>query len=81
MTPRSKPKRPEAGWNFDNSYARLPEAFYVRRNPVPVRAPKLVVFNVPLALDLGLNPEVLQNEEGDDLFAGKLKQKLFFCIS
>jgi hypothetical protein len=25
------------GWNFDNSYARLPETLFVRLNPVPVR--------------------------------------------
>jgi hypothetical protein len=45
MTLSSRQNRPDAGWKFDNSYARLPEAFYVRLNPVPVRTPKLVVFN------------------------------------
>ena len=56
MTPSSGPNRPDAGWTFDNSYARLPEAFYVRLNPVPVRAPKLVVFNKPLARVFGTEP-------------------------
>ena len=70
MTPSSGPNRPDAGWTFDNSYARLPETFYVRLNPVPVRAPKLVVFNKPLARSLGLNPEALQGEEGAAVFAG-----------
>jgi serine/tyrosine/threonine adenylyltransferase len=70
MTPDNIPSRPEAGWNFDNSYARLPEAFYVRQNPVPVRAPELVVFNVPLAQALGLEPDALQGGEGANLFAG-----------
>ena len=55
MTPSSRQNRPDAGWKFENSYARLPEAFYVRLNPVPVRAPKLVVFNEALAQFLGLN--------------------------
>jgi serine/tyrosine/threonine adenylyltransferase len=59
-----------AGWNFDNSYARLPEAFYVRLNPVPVRAPKIVVFNTALARFLGLNPGALHGEEGAAVFAG-----------
>ena len=45
MTPNSSQNRPDAGWRFDNSYARLPEAFYVRLDPVPVRTPKLVIFN------------------------------------
>ena len=70
MTPSSGPNRPDAGWTFDNSYTRLPEAFYVRLNPVPVRAPKLVVFNKPLAVSLGLNPEALQGDEGAAVFAG-----------
>jgi hypothetical protein len=48
----------DVGWNFDNSYARLPEVFYVRLNPVPVRTPKLVVFNGALAqfLSKGVKP-------------------------
>ena len=70
MSPSNIPNRPDAGWNFDNSYARLPEAFYVRQNPLPVPAPELVVFNVPLAHVLGLNPDALQNEEGAALLAG-----------
>jgi hypothetical protein len=43
MTPSSRQNCPDAGWNFDNSCAQLPEAFYVRLNPVPVRAPKLII--------------------------------------
>jgi uncharacterized protein YdiU (UPF0061 family) len=62
--------RPDPGWNFDNSYARLPEAFYVRLNPVPVRAPKLVIFNAVLARFLGLNPDGLTGGERAAIFAG-----------
>jgi len=62
--------RPGAGWKFDNSYARLPEAFYARLNPVPVPAPKLVVFNEALAQFLGLDPEALKGEEGAAVFSG-----------
>jgi len=36
-------------WNFDNSYARLPEFFYTILRPTPVSDPGLVVFNDPLA--------------------------------
>ncbi len=62
--------RSNAGWKFDNSYARLPETFYVRLNPVPVRAPQLVVFNEPLAPFLGLNPDALQGDAGAAAFSG-----------
>jgi uncharacterized protein YdiU (UPF0061 family) len=67
MMPSSRQNRPDAGWKFDNSYARLPEAFYVQLNPVPVRTPKLVVFNGALAQFLGLKPDTLK---GDAVFSG-----------
>ena len=70
MTLSRKQNRPDAGWNFDNSYAQLPEAFYVRLNPVPVRTPKLVIFNEALAQFLGLNPDALKGEEGAAVFSG-----------
>jgi uncharacterized protein YdiU (UPF0061 family) len=70
ITPSSRPNRPDAGWNFDNSYARLPQAFHVRLNPVPVREPKLVLFNEALARFLGLNPDVLKGDEGVAVFSG-----------
>jgi uncharacterized protein YdiU (UPF0061 family) len=70
MTHSNRQNRPDAGWNFENSYARLPEAFYVRLNPVPVRTPKLVVFNVALAQFLGLNPDALNGNEGTAVLSG-----------
>jgi uncharacterized protein YdiU (UPF0061 family) len=70
MTPSSRQNRLDAGWKFENSYARLPEAFYARLNPVPVRAPKLVVFNAALAQFLGLNPDALKGCEGAAIFSG-----------
>jgi uncharacterized protein YdiU (UPF0061 family) len=39
-------------------------------DPVPVRKPKLVVFNVALAQFLGLNPDVLKGDEGAAVFSG-----------
>ncbi|HDQ40895.1 MAG TPA: YdiU family protein [Desulfonatronum sp.] len=59
----------EAGWNFDNTYARLPEAFFARLDPVPVRAPRLVILNRPLAQELGLNAPNME-KEGAGLFSG-----------
>ena len=49
---------------FDNSYARLPEAFFTPQRPEPVRAPRLVAWNGGLARLLGLP------ETGDPQFAG-----------
>ena len=41
---------------FDNSYARLPEQFYTKLAPTPVKSPKLRAWNDALASDLGLPP-------------------------
>ncbi|KKI92970.1 hypothetical protein WQ54_06965 [Bacillus sp. SA1-12] len=60
----------EAGWNLDNSYARLPKLFFTGHNPTAVDSPKLVKFNEPLAATLGLNVKDLQSEEGVEVFAG-----------
>ena len=63
-------KNNEAGWNFDNSYATLPQVFFTITNPVPVQNPNLVVFNERLAESLGLNEEMLNTKEGAVVFAG-----------
>lgn len=60
----------KAGWNFDNSYTRLPKIFYTRLEPTPVRSPQLVILNESLAESLGLNGAALQTEEGIAGFAG-----------
>ncbi|WP_026893308.1 protein adenylyltransferase SelO [Lacrimispora aerotolerans] len=41
-------------WNFNNSYAKLPKIFYTNQSPTTVRAPKLIIFNHPLASSLGV---------------------------
>ncbi|MFV0360522.1 protein adenylyltransferase SelO [Tropicimonas sp.] len=55
---------------FDNSYARLPERFYVRQPPVPVARPELVLLNRVLATDLGIDPAALQSDEGIAVLSG-----------
>jgi len=39
---------------FQHTYAALPSRFYAPVTPTPVRDPQLVVFNTPLAAELGL---------------------------
>jgi len=58
------------GFQFDNTYAKLPEAFFVQQAPVPVRLPKMVIFNSALAKTLGLNEALLSGDEGAEIFAG-----------
>lgn len=60
----------EVRLNFDNSYARLPERFYSRVNPVPVSSPSLIKLNIPLAESLGLDVNGLLSAEGIEVLAG-----------
>ncbi len=55
---------------FDNTYAGLPERFYTRMAPEPVKAPELLLLNRTLAEELGLDPDALQTEEGVAVLAG-----------
>lgn len=66
------PETPDGGWKFDNSFVHLPDSLYVRLNPVPVRAPRMVVFNQQLSDALGLQSEVLAGNAGTVIFAGNL---------
>ncbi len=63
------------GWNFDNSFSRLPDFFFERVHPSSVSDPKIILFNHDLARSLGLNLESLEQEgshflSGSSLFAG-----------
>jgi protein adenylyltransferase len=55
---------------FDNSYARLPDRFFVRHRPTPVAAPRLVRLNGNLARHLGFDPAMLATPEGVAFLAG-----------
>ncbi len=55
---------------FDNSYARLSQAFHAHVLPTPVAAPRLLKLNRALALELGLDPEWLASPEGVEMLAG-----------
>ncbi|PRY21444.1 uncharacterized protein YdiU (UPF0061 family) [Aliiruegeria haliotis] len=55
---------------FDNSFARLEGQFFVRQNPVPVKAPELLLLNLGLAAELGLDPAALQSPDGVAVLAG-----------
>jgi len=56
--------------HFDNSYARLPDAFHQRVQPTPVPSPYLVAFNPDAAQLLDLDPSIAQSPEFVEAFAG-----------
>lgn len=57
--------------HFDNSYARLPDAFFAPVDPTPVEAPRLIAFNRPLAEALGLDADALERH-GAAYFSGNV---------
>jgi serine/tyrosine/threonine adenylyltransferase len=59
-----------AAFPFDNSYARLPDRFFARVSPTPVRAPRLIRLNRALAAELGLDPDRLATAESVEALAG-----------
>lgn len=68
MNPSSKEKSPLIP--FDNTYVRLPERFYERVNPVPVKSPKLIRLNSRLAQELGIHTEGVPSEQWAEIFSG-----------
>ncbi|WJY26857.1 protein adenylyltransferase SelO [Sporosarcina trichiuri] len=48
-----------AGWKFDNTYRRLPEAFFAEEIPEESAAPETVLLNLSLAASLGLQEDGL----------------------
>src|SRR5246127_3357694 len=56
---------------FQNPEAALPANFFARVAPTPVAAPRLIKLNRPLAIHLGLDPDLLETPEGAEILAGK----------
>jgi serine/tyrosine/threonine adenylyltransferase len=68
---RSIVGKDDAGWQFDNSYARLPEVLFVPAEPAKVRAPRVSILNDRLAEELGLNLRQLPPDAAAALLAGQ----------
>ena len=58
------------GWCFDNTYHKLSKTFKEDVKPVPVKKPKLVLFNKKLAENLNLNFSNLDSHKLSELFSG-----------
>ena len=60
------------GWRLEHTYAALPSLFFSDVRPTPVVGPRMVAFNAPLALELGLVPEALNSGDGAQILAGNV---------
>ena len=59
------------GWQFDNSYSRLPDVLFAPARPATVAAPRLVKLNRPLAGELGLNFDRVSPDAAARVLAGQ----------
>ncbi|MCA9266036.1 MAG: YdiU family protein [Planctomycetales bacterium] len=59
------------GWNFDNTYAQLPELFFAQAQPARFRDPRIALFNENLAAELGLDLHGSLEDELAAVFSGQ----------
>ena len=57
-------------FTFDNTYARLPDAFFKRIAPAPVGAPVMIRLNDSLAAELGIDVAELASPTGLAILSG-----------
>ncbi|MDC1296624.1 protein adenylyltransferase SelO family protein, partial [Alphaproteobacteria bacterium] len=62
----------DPGWNFNNSYLKLPETLYHETKPIPVNNPELILFNNDLSNLLSLDFSKVSNEEKAHVFSGNI---------
>ena len=60
------------GWNFDNSYLTLSKMMASKLSPVPVKDPKIILYNQALAKELGLDVSSLNKEDLALMFSGNI---------
>ncbi len=71
-------------FNFDNTYAKLPEIMATKLAPIPVKNPKLIIFNESLAKELGIHFSKNENElaklfSGNELPSGSEPLAQAYC--
>jgi uncharacterized protein YdiU (UPF0061 family) len=60
----------DLGLRFDNSFARLPAAFYTRLRPTPLPDPYLIAWSSAAAELIGLEPAALASPSAVEAFIG-----------
>lgn len=57
---------------LESTYCKLPDVFFSKLSPTPVRQPELLIFNDKLAEQIGLNVSVMNEAERAQLLSGNL---------
>ena len=71
----------EIGWNFDNTYAKLPSYMLTKINPTPVKNPVTVIFNHSLSKEIDLNFSNINEKDIASIFSGNYLPKGSISIS
>ena len=62
----------DLGWNFDNTYSKMPEILLSNVRPSPVVSPNVVVINEALTDELNLNFSIVKKEDLAKILSGNL---------
>ncbi|MHA7965097.1 protein adenylyltransferase SelO [Paenibacillus sp. CAU 1782] len=62
----------DSGWDWDNTYGKLPSFLYTRMEPAAVQNPAIAILNAPLAASMGLDAAKLGDEDGIAVLAGNV---------
>ncbi|MDC1148206.1 YdiU family protein [Pelagibacteraceae bacterium] len=57
-------------FNFDNTYANLPDLMATKLDPIAVKKPELIIFNKELADELNLDFSNINDQELAEIFSG-----------
>ncbi len=60
----------QIGWNFDNTYLKLPSPMLSKVEPTPVKNPEIIIFNHDLSKDIGLDFSGINGQEIALIFSG-----------
>ena len=60
----------QIGWNFDNTYLKLPSSMLSKVQPTPVKDPEIIIFNHDLSKDIGLDFSEINGQEIALIFSG-----------
>ncbi|NBG88597.1 protein adenylyltransferase SelO [Isachenkonia alkalipeptolytica] len=66
----NNPRLPLEGWNLEAGYQQLPGKLFSKADPVPVKDPKVLVYNEALGRELGLRLEQEEGVPGGLIFSG-----------
>ena len=58
------------GWQFDNTYSKLPKSMVSTLKPTPVKSPEIIIFNDSLSKNLGLDFSKVNNKDLALIFSG-----------